>query len=186
MNLSPIKNETYGGSIVLKKLLQIIGTLALKTLGWKVVGSYPKQQCVIVIAPHTSNWDFFFLLFLAFHWGVIGKCMWIGKHTIFRWPIDGILRSLGGRPVNRTQSNNLVHSIAGLMSEQPDLSLALAPEGTRSYKPHWKKGFYRIAQRAKVPISLAFVDFKSKRVNYVLSLLGLTIEVILHGMEDTR
>ena len=40
--------------------------------------------------------------------------------------------------------------------------MVFTPEVTRSYNPNWKKGFYYIAQKAKVPIYIGYMDYERK------------------------
>ena len=133
--------------------------------GWQTVGQLPKlKKYVVIVAPHTSNWDFFIFLTLKFSLRL--KINFIGKHTIFVWPIDWILRRLGGRPVDRNKTNNMVDAIVELFNESDQFIFALSPEGTRSYKDHWKSGFYHIAVNAGVPIQLCFLDKATKTIGF--------------------
>ena len=157
---------------------KIIGTI-FKLRGWTIVGEYPQRPSVMVIAPHTSNWDFFIFLGLGIYWKRVGQVMWLGKHSIFIWPIAGLLRRLGGVSVDRNKNNNLISTIAAEMKKHPHKSYALACEGTRKYTDHWKKGFFRIAQKAERPITLAFVNYKDKEIG-----MGPTIDVPSEGELD--
>ncbi|WP_234996162.1 1-acyl-sn-glycerol-3-phosphate acyltransferase [Pseudobacteriovorax antillogorgiicola] len=132
--------------------------------GWTVEGSYPDRQSIIIVAPHTSNWDFIYFLFLCMKWEKLGSVMWIGKHTLFRGPFKSILTAMGGKPVNRKKNNNIIRIVTNHLKDDPSMCFALAPEGTRSYTNHWKKGFYRMAQRSGLPIAFAFIDFKDRRI----------------------
>ena len=116
------------------------------------------------MAPHTSNWDFF--IFLALKFSLKIKVNFVGKHTIFIWPFNWILRRLGGRPVDRSKNNNMVDAIVALFNQSEEFIFALSPEGTRSYKDHWKSGFYHIAVNAKVPIQLCFLDASTKTIGF--------------------
>ncbi|MCH8891225.1 MAG: 1-acyl-sn-glycerol-3-phosphate acyltransferase, partial [Myxococcales bacterium] len=91
---------------------------------------------------------------------------WSGKHTVFWWPLGPILRALGGVPVRRDRSEQVVEQIVRIFDEAETLFLAITPEGTRSYTPYWKSGFYRIAKAAGVPIQLGFVDYARRRGGY--------------------
>jgi 1-acyl-sn-glycerol-3-phosphate acyltransferase len=129
--------------------------------GWQLVGEMPALKKVVIIgAPHTSNWDFPVALGLAFCFRV--KIFWMGKHTLFRWPFGGLMRWLGGIPVNRAASQNLVAQAVAAMHERDELVLAIPPEGTRRQVRQWKTGFYFIAHEAGTPIVLAFLDLKNK------------------------
>ena len=117
---------------------------------------------MIIVYPHTSNWDFV-IGYLARLAAAI-PIQFVGKHTLFRWPFGGLLRRMGGIPVNRTDPAGLVERLAGELARGDRLWLALAPEGTRSYTDHWKSGFYRLALEAKVPVGLGFIDYRGRTV----------------------
>lgn len=139
--------------------MQRIGNAILRLIGWRMVGEAPRQ-CVIIGAPHTSNWDFP-LAILAF-WSLGADCKWVGKHTLFRWPFGWFMRRLGGIPLNRSTTKDFVSEVVTWFEDDPDLKLVIAPEGTRSKKGFWRSGFYWIANGAGVPIVLGFVDYEKK------------------------
>ena len=119
------------------------------------------DKCVLIGAPHTSNWDFPIALLLMRVIGIEGH--WIAKHTVFRWPAGWLMRRLGGLPVDRTASHDFVNQIVGLFEERDRLVITIAPEGTRKKTAHWKTGFYYIALGAGVPIVLGYLDYPSRR-----------------------
>lgn len=129
---------------------------------WSVAGTLPPdRKFVIMGASHTSNWDF--LVFLgAVRW-LDRKVHFIGKHSLFRWPLGGFMRALGGIPVDRSSSQDLVSQVVAQFDAHDDFILVVAPEGTRSRTTNWKTGFYQIARKAHVPIVAAGPDFPSKR-----------------------
>ena len=134
----------------------------LTTLGWEIHADFPDlEKYVVIAAPHTSNWDFplGILIIKALKIDV----SWIGKHTIFRWPFGWFFRALGGTPVNRGKSLNVIQQTTDLFNQSDRLIFALAPEGTRSKTDHWKTGFYHIAKAANVPIALGYLDFGKKQ-----------------------
>ncbi|MCO7226074.1 lysophospholipid acyltransferase family protein [Pleionea sp. CnH1-48] len=132
-----------------------------KLIGWKVLGEKPKDdQYVVIFAPHTSNWDVVLLLFLRTLLDL--KPRFIGKHTLFKGPVGWFLTALGGSPVNRSSPKDIVDQIIQKFNDDPQFKLAIAPEGTRSKKDHWKTGFYRIAVAANVPIYLVYLDVKTR------------------------
>ena len=139
-----------------------IGFLRLK--GWKVEGGLPAnaEKCVLIAAPHTSNWDLPYTLMVAFVLRL--NVYWMGKQSIFTQPFGPVMRWLGGIAVNREQSGNLVAASAqALQAADGRVQLVVAPEGTRSKSPGWKTGFYHIAQGAGVPILMAYLDYAHKR-----------------------
>ena len=145
----------------------------LNLFGWSVVGQ-PAQldKYVIIVAPHTSNWDFFIFLLLKFYYQL--KVNFIGKHTIFIGPFGWFLRKIGGIPVVRTENHNVVDTIVLAFKQNQKMIFALSPEGTRSYKNHWKSGFYHIAINAKVPVQTCFLNKTNKTLGFgpLLELCG--------------
>lgn len=137
------------------------GTLGL--LGWRIEGMFPPiRKIVVVIAPHTSAWDFVVGLAakLALRLGV----SYLAKDSLFRWPLGVIMRRTGGIPVDRSHPHQLVGQMTERFEASDSLLLALAPEGTRSHVDQWKTGFYRIAHGVGVPIVPVALDFGSKAV----------------------
>lgn len=147
---------------IVSTLLRWLSILTLKLCGWKVEGSAPEElkKCVMIAAPHTSNWDLPFMLWIAFALRV--KIYWMGKESIFKFPFRGLMMWMGGVPVDRSQSNNLVSASVDAITGHDRLFLIVPPEGTRSKVRSWKTGFYHIAAGAKVPILLGFLDFERK------------------------
>ncbi len=144
-------------------MLSRLSMWILNKLGWMVQADYPDVTGYVVIAaPHTSNWDFPLGILAAK--AVNLDIHWMGKHTLFRWPWGWFFRALGGTPVYREQSVHLSQQMAELFARSDRLVLALAPEGTRSKKDHWKTGFYYIARAAKVPVVLGYLDYGHKQV----------------------
>lgn len=134
----------------------------IKLAGWEMEGVRPRSEKVVVIAaPHTSNWDLAYLLAFAVLFDL--KISWIGKHTLFRWPMGWLMKRLGGIPVRRHLRENMVDQMARIFSERSRMALIVPTEGTRGYVPYWKSGFYHIARTANVPIVLGFLDYGRKR-----------------------
>ena len=135
----------------------------LSALGWTVHMDDPMtRRYVLVVAPHTSNWDFPLGLLAA--WALDLKANWIGKHTLFRGPMGPIMRALGGIPVDRGSASDLVDQMAERFAASDHLVLGMAPEGTRGTSDHWKTGFWRIARAAEVPIALAYLDYGRREI----------------------
>lgn len=112
-------------------------------------------SAVLVGAPHTSNWDFVFML--AICWRHHFSPLWLGKHTLFKAPFGPIMRALGGIPVNRANPGRLVDDVVARMRAGKHF-LVVTPEGTRGRRSMWKSGFYRIAREAGLPVVLGYVD----------------------------
>lgn len=140
----------------------------LQRLGWRVhFEGLPALQGVLVIYPHTSNWDFVILVLAKWTIG-IPVCFW-GKDKLFRVPLLGPwLRWLGGVPVNRSASQGVVGQMVDQFvrarTQRRYLWLALSPEGTRQQKPGWRSGFYRTALKAGVPVGLVRLDYGRSEV----------------------
>jgi 1-acyl-sn-glycerol-3-phosphate acyltransferase len=146
---------------VLKKFLRIIALILLKTLRWKAVGPLPEQKkYIIIVAPHTSNWDVFYGFILAFTLKLDAR--FLAKKELFRWPFAPIIRWIGGIATDRSSHDNIVDKIVKIFNENEKFVLAIAPEGTRHKVDHWKSGFYHIAKEASIPIVLAFIDYGTK------------------------
>jgi len=142
---------------------RLIGKTVLFLAGWSVVrnANIPKK-CVMIAAPHTSNWDLVFMLALGYEAGI--HISWLGKHSLFEIPLLGrLLTWLGGIPIRRHEHRNVVHQMADRFAETDRLILAVQPEGTRKRAAHWRSGFYHIALTAKVPLLMAFVDYAGKQ-----------------------
>lgn len=148
---------------VVNTFLRLLSIAFLKLSGWKVTGALPPggEKCVMIAAPHTSNWDLPYMLMVAFQLRL--RVRWMGKASLFSPPFRGVMMWLGGIPVNREQSNNLVAiSADAIEAAQGRLQLVVPPEGTRSKTRYWKTGFYYIALGAKVPIVMAYMDYSKK------------------------
>jgi len=139
----------------------LLGNLYLKLFGWKVEGDLPPDpKYVLIVAPHTSNWDFPHLLAASFLYRV--HAHWLGKQTIFCWPFGWMLRRLGGIPIDRESRHDIVEQAVQAFSGRDKFILGVAPEGTRSRTDYWKTGFYHIARGAQVPILLVSIDYGRK------------------------
>lgn len=139
------------------RLRQRLSVLLLRACGFRLVGEPPPlAKCVVVFAPHTSNWDFPLLILTRAAYGV--RVHYLAKHTLFQPPFGGFFRWLGGIPVERHRRRGLVGQAVRLLRERPHFWLAMAPEGTRARTDHWRTGFYRIARGADVPLVCVFVD----------------------------
>lgn len=144
---------------------------ALRLAGWHVrFDGLPQRQGVLIVYPHTSNWDF--VVGMLAKWSIgIPVAFW-GKASLFRWPLFGSwLRWLGGIPVDRHRSQGAVQTMLSRFEQARAhdhfLWLALAPEGTRRHSDGWRSGFYQVALRAGVPLGLAYLDFTRREVGLV-------------------
>ena len=130
-------------------------------MGWRLEGNFPDiPKMVVIVAPHTSNWDFVggFFAYLALDL----DATWFGKHTLFKWPFGAFFRHFGGIPIKRGRSASVVELYVEEFERRERMVLAIAPEGTRKKVRSWKSGFYRIAVGAKVPIVPVAIDYGRK------------------------
>ena len=156
-------HHTIFDTPIVNTLLRGVSIAFLRLTGWKVVGKLPSDaaKSVLIAAPHTSNWDLPYTLMVAFALRL--NVYWMGKKSLFSPPFGGIMMWLGGIPVDRSQSNNLVAaSSAAIARATGPLQLIVPPEGTRSGTRYWKTGFYYIAAGAGVPIVMAYLDYDKK------------------------
>ncbi|MGJ8743220.1 1-acyl-sn-glycerol-3-phosphate acyltransferase [Polaribacter sp.] len=133
-------------------------------LGWKIENIFPStpKKYVVIAAPHTSWVDFPVAILTRMSLGTM--IHFIGKNSLFKSPFGFMFRALGGTPVDRTKSNNLVDAVIDVFNAKEEFRLALSPEGTRKKVEKWKTGFYYIAKGANVPIVMATLDFENKKV----------------------
>lgn len=147
-------------------ITRAVGRLALRLLGWRIVGEFPNvAKLVVIAAPHRSNWDFVVALMLKFAFAI--DASFIGKHTLFRAPFGFLFRYWGGIPVDRRSSNDTVAAVVARFAAADHLWLAIAPEGTRKVGAPWKTGFWHIARGAGVPIFPVALD-RSRRIIRVM------------------
>ena len=149
-----------------QKLLQWLGRTVLSIFGWKVRGGieheYDNKKLVILIAPHTSNWDGIFGV--AAVAGLDARITFIGKHTAFKYGLGAFLRYMGGIPVDRSKPGGVIqHAIDQIKGIESSL-IAISPEGTRSKVKEWKTGFLRIAKEINAQIVPASLDFSKKEI----------------------
>ena len=140
----------------------------MRLAGWQLqFDGLPARQGVLVVYPHTSNWDF--PVGVLAKWGIGLPLVFWGKDTLFRVPLFGAwLRWIGGVPVHRHAPRgavgDMVQRLRRARTQGDFLWLALAPEGTRARAPGWRSGFHRVATGAAVPLALAYLDFGRRRV----------------------
>ncbi len=134
--------------------------------GWKITGDDPNlvPKKIYVVLPHTSNWDF--------PVGILMKVFmpldvrWIAKDSLFKWPLGGLFRAMGGIAVNRDKAKNFVDTMVSLYDENEKFSTAIAPEGTRKKVTSLKSGYYYIAKGANIPIIYTKFDWGNMTVRY--------------------
>ena len=165
-------------------MLQGIARLILWVGGWTPVGDPPAlDKAVFIAAPHTTNWDGFWLMVYKTERNM--DIHFLAKHTIFWWPLGPVLRAMGAMSIDRTVSASTVQQVVDAFAERDHFWFALSPEGTRKWQPYWKTGFYRIAKSANVPIVLSFIDYKKKELGIGITLPdSQTMEQDLHAIRE--
>jgi len=140
------------------------GRAVLKIGGWSFAGSIPDvAKAVIIVAPHTSNWDF--VVGAAGMLALDLDLRFLAKHTLVNGPLAPVIRALGGIPVDRTRpGSGVVDEMVVLFRAQEQLLLALAPEGTRGTVDRWRTGFHSIAVAAGLPIVPIALDFGRRTI----------------------
>ncbi|MFZ6842907.1 1-acyl-sn-glycerol-3-phosphate acyltransferase [Undibacterium sp. RuTC16W] len=169
----------------------------MKLIGWRVLYKpLPGPRGVIVVYPHTSNWDF--VVGVLAMWAIGMPFHFIAKSTLFGGvtgaTIGRLVRYLGGEPVERKASTGAIARLAERINRADWYWLAITPEGTRSHRPYWRSGFYHIALAAKIPVGCAYFDFAKKEIGLIdyLSLTGdvpndmVAIRAVLQNTQGCR
>jgi 1-acyl-sn-glycerol-3-phosphate acyltransferase len=140
-----------------------IGRCVLRVTGWRMVGEWPNEKkLVIIAAPHSSQWDAF--------WGISVKVamslavVFMAKKEAFVGPVGWILKLFGGVPVNRQAAGGVVEQVAEEIRTRDQMWFVLAPEGTRKAVERWKPGFWKIAKLANVPVLCVWFDYPNKLI----------------------
>ena len=141
----------------------------LNLAGWKLrFKPLPGPHGIAVVYPHTSNWDF--PVGLLGKWAIGLKFRWVAKDSLFRGPVGALMRYWGGIGVDRRASMGATRQLSETMLASDWCWIGITPEGTRSYRPHWKSGFYHLAMTARVPLLLVYMDYSTKVLSVVDSL----------------
>ncbi|MDR3273433.1 MAG: 1-acyl-sn-glycerol-3-phosphate acyltransferase [Flavobacteriaceae bacterium] len=166
---------------------KITGKFMLAVVGWKFKSVPPikaYKKSVLVCAPHTSNWDFYYGIAAFWSMGISYRILIKDNYT--RTWYGFIFKALGCIGVDRSRHTNLVEYTAELIKNSESMALINTPEGTRSWSDKWKKGFYYIAKEAGVPIALAYGDYKNKiaGIHCIISVEDKTIEQVFEEIEQ--
>lgn len=157
-------------------MARLLCRLILALIGWRTVFVPPPgPKTVIIVYPHTSNWDFPLGLLFRFKHAIF--IHWAGKDTLFRWPLRRLFLRLGGVPINRREASGMIGQLVDAYAHRDSFHLCITPEGTRARTDGWKSGFHRIATQAGVPVGLGFIDYREK-------CLGIERWITLSGDED--
>jgi 1-acyl-sn-glycerol-3-phosphate acyltransferase len=140
---------------------RLIAQVVLRLTRWGTDGDPPDEaRFVAIAAPHTSNWDLFYLLMHGWYHDV--DMSWLAKASLFVGPLGWLLRALGGIPVARGSRGGMVTTLVAEFDTARRLVVVIPPEGTRSWSDHWKSGFYRVALAVHVPIVCVYLDYGSR------------------------
>lgn len=143
-------------------LLRGVSGAVLRLRGWRVEGQRPDApRFVVIAAPHTSAWDAPLMIAAALQIGI--RLHWLGASWYFTWPVAGLIRWLGGVPIDRGRSDSRVQTTAQMMAAYDHIGVAISPEGSRKLVPRWRTGFYHLAVAAEVPLVLTSLDHRTKR-----------------------
>ncbi|WP_114783408.1 1-acyl-sn-glycerol-3-phosphate acyltransferase [Botryobacter ruber] len=142
---------------------KLLSKVIFKVAGWKLVGNLTPElrRCVMIAAPHTSNWDFIYAR--AAFYLMDAPIRFTIKKEFMGFPFGGLLKSMGALPVDRSKNTRMVDAMIRIFKETPgDMCVMVTPEGTRKYQPRWRMGFYHVALGAGVPIVLGYLDYERK------------------------
>jgi 1-acyl-sn-glycerol-3-phosphate acyltransferase len=153
-------------SAALPTLRQRTALRLLRLFGWRVrYKPLPGPRGIAVVYPHTSNWDF--PVGLLARWAIGLEFRWLAKESLFRGPLGILMRCWGGVPIERGAPTGATQRLAATINQADWFWLAITPEGTRGYRPHWKSGFYHLATAANVPLLLISLDYAAKELSVV-------------------
>ena len=147
---------------------KLIASIILQLWGWKIKGEKaPDKKLMIVVMPHTSNWDFPIGILVRWKMGIDVK--FVGKSSLFKSPYGFIMRALGGYPVERNpakKKGSVVTQIINIVNNEDEIKITFTPEGTRSKVERLRSGFYTIAKETGIKIQLVAMDYLSKTVYF--------------------
>ena len=155
------ENVAQRGNFLMRWIM--IGLMRLS--GWRFTGEdFPdRRKFVLIVAPHTSNWDFPLGIMAMYSLGIRGT--FLGKDTLFKFPLGVLMRFLGGFPVDRSARSDVVTQTVELVERTDRIIIVLSPEGTRKLTPRWRSGFYWIAQKSGMPILPIAFDYSRKAIH---------------------
>ncbi len=162
----------YGPSTFVQRLALRL----LKLLGWRVSSVVPPgPKGVIIVYPHTSNWDFIYGV--LFRFGTSMQANWLAKDSMFRGPWGSLFKRIGGLSVDRREPQGFINKLLAEFERRASMWLAIPVEGTRARTDHWKSGFYHLAVAGHLPVGLACIDYATRTV-------GIDAYVMLSGDEE--
>lgn len=146
--------------------MSLFSKFVLRLIGWKITGRYPYEvkKFIVLVAPHTSNWDF--PLGILVKWSLKADIKYVIKHTMFKPGIGWLFKALGGYPVDRTKKSNFAESVVDLIQSKEHFVMTITPEGKRAKVNRFKTGIYFIAHGANIPIVPTKFDYGNKEVHF--------------------
>jgi 1-acyl-sn-glycerol-3-phosphate acyltransferase len=172
---------------IIGPFLRCIAPFILKIMGWKQGAGPPNlKQYIVICAPHTSNMDAVLIMLYVLTFVINKKIAWLGKKRLFKWPLKTIMTWMGGVPVDRSKSENMVDKAADLFRKHEYVYLMVLPEGSRFKTEHWKSGFYYIAKKARVPIACIWGDYKEKKAGFgpIIDATKKSIDEVFEILKD--
>lgn len=162
--IAPTTSRPAPSKGLFSEFVRVCCIVYLKLTGWRMQGDWPAiDKMVLVAAPHTSNWDGLNMLAAAGFYRI--RLRWMGKKSLTQGPFGWLIKALGCVPIDRSQSNDVMKTMADAFAAESHIVLAIPPEGTRDRVKEWKSGFYHIAVAANVPIVLSVLDYKGKTMS---------------------
>lgn len=151
---------------VVNPMLKQLGKATFKLYSWTYQNdvSVLSDKQVVIGFEHTSNRDA--ILSLALFQIVGLKVHTLIKKELFKGPLKPVLEALGGIPVDRQASKDIVSQMAQEFASRDQFTLVIAPEATRAKNGESRKpirtGFWHIAKKANVPIVLMYANPATK------------------------
>ena len=135
----------------------------LKALGWKIIGEFPDiKKSITVFAPHTAHIDALYGKLGITELGI--KYTFLSKKELFFFPMDIVMKKFGSIPIRGVKNKNAIYQVVDLLNSTDELNVVISPEGWIKKVEKWNKGFYHMAEKAKVPIVVAYLDYEEKEV----------------------
>ncbi|GAB3813999.1 1-acyl-sn-glycerol-3-phosphate acyltransferase [Pontibacter rugosus] len=145
-------------------IAKFLSKLIFKVSGWTLKGTLTPEnrRCVMIAAPHTSNWDLIYAR-AAFYLMDAPIRFTIKKEFVDAPIVGPLLKKMGALPIDRSKNTKMVDAMIKIIRETPgDMCVMVTPEGTRKYQPRWRRGFYHVAEGTNVPIVLGYLDYAKK------------------------
>lgn len=162
----------------------------LHRLGWKITGDYAGlKKSITIFAPHTAHVDFFYGKLGFTELGV--KFKFLSKKELFFFPMNLVMRKLGSIPVRGVKGKNAIYEVAQMLNDTDELHIVVSPEGWIKRTTKWNKGFFYMAQKAKVPIVVGTLNYEKKEMGvkaviYDTSDFKIVIEQINSIYKDSK